>query len=139
MSNKEGGLCEYAIALFQSSRSMKASGLDSINFYKERIEQVLKNDFYLKHTLKDDNLFENQWPLVLYHVGELFRREKIYEKAIQFFNASIALNKNNYLPYLGKTLVFHSLGRTEEVKKNIDLADKLTSSQEIQRYKELLL
>ncbi len=139
MSNKERGLCEYAISLFQSSRSMKASGLDSISFYKERIEQVLKNDFYLKHTLKDDNLFENQWPLVLYHVGELFRREKIYEKAIQFFDASIALNENNYLPYLGKTLVFHSLGRTEEVKKNIDLADKLTASKEIQRYKELLL
>jgi tetratricopeptide (TPR) repeat protein len=139
VSNKEGGLCEYAIALFQTSRSMKASALDSINFYKERIKHVLKNDFYLKHALKDADLFENQWPLVLYHVGELFRREKIYEKAIQFFNASIALNKNNWLPYLGKTLVFHSLGRTEEVKKNIDLADRLTSSQEIQRYKELLL
>ncbi len=139
MSNKGEGLCDYAVALFQTSRSMNAPGFDSIAFYKERIEQVLKSDFYLKHAFREANLFDNRWPLVLYHVGELFRREKMYEQAIQFFDASIALNKNNYLPYLGKALVLYSLDRTEDVRKNIDIADKLSSSREIQRYKELLL
>ena len=139
IANKEYGLCEYSVKLFQSAYSLDSSCYDSIHLFKERIKKILEKDFYLKHVMQNDTLFDEQWPTVLYHIGEMFRREKNYDKAIKFFDSSISENDRNYLPYLGKALTYYSQERKEEVTKNLKKADKLTENREIEIYKDLLL
>ena len=138
IANKEYGLCEYSVKLFKSAYSLDTSCFNSIHLFKERIKNILEKDFYLKHVMQDDTLFEGQWPMVLYHIGEMYRREKMYDKAVNFFDSSISQNNQNYLPYLGKALAFYSQDRKEEMVENLKKADKLTENREIQIYKELL-
>ncbi len=138
IANKEYGLCEYSVKLFKSAYSLDTSCFDSIHLFKERIKKILEEDFYLKHIMQNDTLFEDQWPIVLYHIGEMYRREKMYDKALHFFDSSISQNNQNYLPYLGKALAFYSQDRKKEMVKNLKKADKLTENREIQIYKELL-
>jgi len=138
MAYTEDGVCEYAIKLFESARWLNPSALDSIQLFKERIKMIVQNDFYLSHVLQSDTTYDRQWPNVLYHAGELFRREKMYDKALAFFDASILQNNKNWLPYVGKALVFHSLNRKNEMVENLEYADQLGDSPEIRIYKELL-
>ena len=138
IANKEYGLCEYSVTLFKSAHSLDTSCFDNIHVFKERIKKILEGDFYLKHVMQNDTLFNGQWPTVLYHIGEMFRREKIYDKAFTFFDSSIFKNDQNYLPYLGKALVYYSQERKEEMMENLNKADKLTEKREIEVYKELL-
>jgi len=130
-------LSECAISYFGTLYLMDQDSLWKIQFSKEEIKETFMNDPWLKEIIPA-YIFEKQWPSVLYHVGETYRRLKLYKEALTYFNKAIALDENNYLPYIGRALVYHTFGDKGKAQDNINRADEFSESVEIKYYKEIL-
>jgi len=42
------------------------------------------------------------------------------------------------LPYVGRALIYYSLGENNKVQENLKIAETLTDSMDVQYYKEIL-
>jgi hypothetical protein len=54
--------------------------------------------------------FEKYWPAFLYYIGETYRRLRIFDLALNYFNVANLFDKSYYSPHLGKALVYFALG-----------------------------
>jgi len=64
----------------------------------------------------------------------------LYKELVVYFNNAIDLDENNYLAYLGKALVYHTLGQKQKARESIYKAEEKSNSNsvEIKYYKEIL-
>lgn len=78
------------------------------------------------------------WPRVFSHIAEAYRRLGQYREALVYFNNAIEMDKNSYLPYLGRALVYYAIGNKEEAGKNIDIAEIVSQKPQMKYYRKLL-
>ncbi len=112
----------------------------NLRFFEEKIRKSFLEDAWGNEFMSDSHVFEKSWPLVNYHVGETYRRLNLYKESLVYFNEAIALDDDNYLPYLGKALVYHTLGQKQKARESIYKAEEKSNSNlvEIKYYKEIL-
>ena len=136
----DNGLSERAICHFKTLYLMSPNELWNLQFSRERIKELFFDNKYLTETILDNNFSQKQWPWVLYHIGETYRRLKLYKEALVYFNNAIDLDEKNYLVYLGRALVYHALGEKQKARESIYKAEEKSNSNslEIRYYKEIL-
>jgi len=133
-------LSERALCHFKTLYLMNPDELWNLQFSREKIKELLFKNLWINEFISDNHFFQKQWPRVLYHIGETYRRLKLYKEAFAYFNNAIALDGSNYLPYLGRALIYHALGEKQKACENINKAEKNSKrdSLEIKYYKEIL-
>lgn len=106
---------EISIAMFQSVHSSDP----------KMLEDVLgkKGDFIRRFSsgLTDKNLASKvagRWPVVLWHVGEAYRRLKLYPAALRYFEAASAKEKELCRPHLFRALTHEALGNGKKALKS---------------------
>jgi len=132
---------EIAISSLETLHMTDPELLWRLQFRKNEIKQRIIDEDCPRTTTIDKfkSKFEKNWPRVLYHIGETYRRLKLYQKSLTYFNKAIEEGNSRYFwPYLGKALLYHAMGDREKTSKNINIAEDLTNSLEVKYYKEIL-
>ncbi|MBU4333500.1 MAG: hypothetical protein KKD07_03555 [Candidatus Omnitrophica bacterium] len=129
---------DRAISYFETLYQMDPSALWGLQFKKELIRTRLLNEYSSSELMARTEMFEKTWPILIYHIGETYRRMKLNNEALEDFDISTALNKEIYLPYVGRALIYYSLGENNKVQENLKIAETLTDSMDVQYYKEIL-
>lgn len=62
----------------------------------------------------------------------------LYKEALSYFDEAILLDKDNHLPYIGRTLVYHVLRDRYKASENINRAEQIPNNLEAKYYKEIL-
>jgi len=137
----ECNLWEEAISNMHTLYLMNPESLWKVQFLKgeikEKMMKIYSDSEYSPKLNKSD--FNRKWTVLLYHIGETYRRLKLYQKSLAYFNKAIEEGNSRYFwPYLGKALLYHAMGDREKASKNISIAEKLTNSLEVKYYKEIL-
>lgn len=130
------GLCERAISCFETIYLMDANSLWNLRFLKDRLKKMYAEDFWVNEVQISN--FERNWPSVLYHIGETYRRLGLYRKSLQYFKRAITLDDSNYLPYIGRALTYNKLGNRQRSAENINRAERISDNLEAKYYKEIL-
>ncbi|MFH2144661.1 MAG: hypothetical protein ABII75_01340 [Candidatus Omnitrophota bacterium] len=78
------------------------------------------------------------WPRVFSHIAEAYRRLGQYQESLVYFNNAIEMDKNSYLPYLGRALVYCAVGDKGEACKSIDIAEIVSPNPQVKYYRKLL-
>lgn len=133
-------LSERAVSYFKTLYLMNPNELWNLQFSKEKIKRILSEHALIDELISNSIIFKKRWPLIMYHVGETYRRLKLYKEALVYFNNAITLDKNSYLPYLGQSLTYHALGDKQKARESIYKAEEKSNSNlvEIKYYKEIL-
>ena len=133
-------LSERTISHLTTLYLMDPDMLWNLRFFEKKIRKSFLEDAWGNEFMSDSHVFEKSWPLVNYHVGETYRRLNLYKESLVYFNEAIALDDDNYLPYLGKALVYHTLGQKQKARESIYKAEEKSNSNlvEIKYYKEIL-
>ena len=137
-------LNERAVLYLKTVYLIDTDSLWGIKDSKEKIKAL----FFTENSYKGyfdqfDTNFDAYWPQIFYHIGETYRRLKLYKESLIYFNEAIVLDEDNYLPYLGKALVYRALGDTPKARENINKAGEKAKgleecSLEVKYYKEIL-
>ena len=131
-------LSERAICYFETLYSMNPDELWNLQFSEEKIKRILLKNPWVNEFISNSTIFKRRWPLIMYHVGETYRRLKLYKEALAYFNNAIALDKDSYLPYLGQSLTYHALGEKRKTQDSMRKAEEFSESIEIKHYKDIL-
>ncbi len=133
-------LNEAAVECFKTVHFMNPEVLWKMKDSREDMKKMVldkKQNLLLGKDHKDLD-FEKGWLKVLYYIGETYRRLKLYDESLQYFNKAIAMDESYYSPYIGRALVYYALGERQKVKENIYKAESLSDAIEIICYKEIL-
>jgi len=134
----QGGLSEEAVSYFKTLYLMNPNELWNLQFSEEKIKKMLSKHPLVNDFISNSIIFERNWPLIIYHIGETYRRLKLYKEALVYFNNAITLDKNSYLPYLGQSLTYYALGEKSKAHNSIKKAEELSESIEVKYYKNIL-
>ncbi|MBU0633928.1 MAG: hypothetical protein KKB82_00995 [Candidatus Omnitrophica bacterium] len=133
------GFSEIAICRCHTLYLMNPDFLWGLQFQANLIEVTLdilnRKDIYQIAPRQDVNAY---WPQILNNIGETYRRLQLYEQALSCFDKSIALNAENYLPYLGKALVYNALQDKRKSSEYLTIAEMLSDNLGIKYYRELM-
>ena len=134
------GYSERALYNFKTLYLMNPEYLWNIQFSKDSIERDLLENKYVNNIFFK-NSFDSKWPKVINHIAETYRRMNLYKEADVYYDKAIELDKDSYLPYLGKALLNCSQGNHNEVLKNIEKAKENANENlsEVQYYKDIIL
>ncbi|MCK5492421.1 MAG: hypothetical protein KAJ14_04850 [Candidatus Omnitrophica bacterium] len=108
-----------------------------IQYSKENIYEEFMKDRTMREYIIENGI-DKKWPLIICSVGETYRRLGLFKEALSYFNHSIELDKYNYLPYVGKALLFSALGDKHNALINFEHAESLSDNEEIKSYKALV-
>lgn len=114
-NNRDQTVSERAILCFKTLYFMDRNQLLKIRCDKEKIRDYILECMSDNEYVKNISV-ENYWPIILYHVGETYRRLRLYKEAVLYFKEAAALKKDYYLPYLGLTLTYHTLGDKKKTR-----------------------
>lgn len=129
------GLSERAISYFETVYLMNPDSLWAMSSSKDKIKKMLSEDFWTEEYIVN---FEKHWPKILYYTGEAYRRRGLYKEALSYFDEVILLDKDNHLPHIGRTLVYHALRDRYKASENINRAEQISDNLEVKYYKEIL-
>jgi len=114
-------LSERSVTSFRNVYFMDKNEMLRLRHDEDKIKNCIS---YEEDRFRDVNL-DCWWPSVLYHIGEVYRRLRLYKEADLYFREAIKAKDNYYLPYLGLALTYHALGNKEEVRRYISKAKAL--------------
>ena len=130
---------ERAISSLETVYLINPDELWNIQFEKDNNK---KEYLEIMRLMKDESNaadgFVEKWPYVLNHIGETYRRLKLYDEALTYFSKVISLKPYYYSPYIGLGLVYYALGNKYKVYENINRAEELSNNVVIKYYKEIL-
>ena len=132
---------ERTIAGFKTAYLMNPGSLWDIQYSRDEMKNLIMKEHKSPLLGEDyENLFdfEKGWLIALYHIGETYRRLKLYRESLDYFNKAIAIDEAYYSPYIGLALAYYALGERQKVKENISKAESLSDALEIRYYKEIL-
>ncbi|MFH2145945.1 MAG: hypothetical protein ABII75_07980 [Candidatus Omnitrophota bacterium] len=133
------GFSEIAICRCHTLYLMNPDFLWGLQFQSDLIEATLdilnRKDIYQIAPRQDVNAY---WPQIFNNIGETYRRLQLYEQALSCFDKSIALNAENYSPYLGKALVYRALQDKKKASEYLTMAEMLSDNLGIKYYRELM-
>lgn len=139
MTTTSENLHERWISYLETSYFLSQGSLKNIILLKGKIKELLFND-YTRHDfcVNNPHSFEQSWPLLLYYIGETYRRLGKFEESLTCFNEAISLDGNKDLPYLGRALVYYRLGDKQKSEDDIYRAEELSQRLETEYLKEIL-
>ena len=129
------GINERAISSFYLLYLKNPEHLWRVTNVKEKIEKIILGNFWTKDYVTN---FDGNWARVLAHIGETYRRLKIFERAILCFTKSISLNDKEPYSYLGCALAYFSSGDKRKGLVYFNKARELLNKPEAKYYQDIL-
>jgi len=117
-------ISERAISLLKMLYEVDPETVWNIQFHRERVEKGLLGNVWTKEdTLK---LGVNmKWPLLLIHIGEMYRRLGIYDKSFFYTAKAISLDKTSHLPYLVNAYTYNRIGDLIKALQSVNHAEAI--------------
>jgi tetratricopeptide (TPR) repeat protein len=108
-----GNLSESAVALFEEAARRNPARLDVLAGSFELIQPALGKFPWLNDSV--DRL-RAHWPEISIHVGEAYRRQRNYAKALRYFDGVLRLGVSRDRPLLLKAMTLAAMGRLPDAR-----------------------
>ena len=117
-------ISERAISFLKMLYEIDPEIVWNIQYHREQIENGLLNSIWTKaNTVKFG--INMKWPCLLTHIGEMYRRFGIYDKAFFYTNKAISLNRIDHLPYLVDAFTYNRMGDFMQALQSLNHAEAI--------------
>jgi tetratricopeptide (TPR) repeat protein len=111
-----GKLSEGALALFELAARRDPARLDELTESFDKVRPALETYPWLRPY---EQQFKSSWPDIVVHVGEAYRRQKDYRKALSIFDAALRSEPGSDLLLLLRARTLWAMGRAGEARSDI--------------------